>query len=144
MAGYNYTDAEDKVFEAGEYEAVLINADVRTTNSGKQYLNLCFKIDGGNVYTKVFEEANEPGTFNKKRIGQLLGALKVLDEIPNNFELIKAVKNKRCIVNITKEYSDYKQAEENNIKFFKSSNINEPVVQETPKLDNVSDDDLPF
>ena len=44
MAGYNYTDAEDKVFEAGEYEAVLINADVRTTNSGKQYLNLCFKI----------------------------------------------------------------------------------------------------
>lgn len=134
--GYNANDSEKKLLNAGDYEAIIINADIRTTNSNqpKQYLNLCFNVpsENENVYTKIFRDATSPTDFNKKRVGQLLKALKITRDIKDDFDLMQTIKDKRCIVNLTKEYNDYTGNEENNIKFFKSSDL------------QPNDDDLPF
>ena len=134
--GYNANDSEKKLLNAGDYEAIIINADIRTTNSNqpKQYLNICFNVpsENENVYTKIFRDATSPTDFNKKRVGQLLKALKITRDIKDDFDLMQTIKDKRCIVNLTKEYNDYTGNEENNIKFFKSSDL------------QPNDDDLPF
>ena len=143
----NSNDAIKKVLENGDYEAKIINADIRTTNTGKQFLNVCFNVpsENENVYLKIFREQNNPNEFNKRRVGQLLGALKIYDDIDGDFNLINAIKNKRCIINVVKEYNDYSGSEENNIKFFKTSQIedDEQPEQFNPSVD-INDDDLPF
>ena len=140
---YNSNDAIKKVLENGDYEAKIINADIRTTSTGKQFLNVCFNVlsENENVYLKIFREQNNPNEFNKRRVGQLLGALKIHDDIDGDFNLINAIKNKHCIINVVKEYNDYSQAEENNIKFFKTSDV-QPTQPEQSV--NINDDDLPF
>lgn len=147
--GYNSSDAEVKLLEAGEYEAVILNADVRTTSTRKQYLNICFNIpsENENVYTKIFRDAASPSDFNKKRVGALLKALKIKRDIADDFDLIQTIKNKKCIVNLTKEYNDFTGNEENNVKFFKESSLQEEdksqPAQTQPTVD-INDDDLPF
>lgn len=147
--GYNSSDADKKVLNAGEYEAVIINADTRTTSGGKQYLNICLTIssENENVYTKIFRDAASPNEFNKKRVGSLLKALKIKRDIADDFDLIQTIKNKKCIVNLTKEYNDYSGTEENNVKFFKESSLQEEdksqPAQPQPTV-IINDDDLPF
>jgi hypothetical protein len=149
--GYNSSDAEKKVLNAGEYEAVIINADARTTTTGKQYLNICLTIssENENVYTKIFRDAASPNEFNKKRVGALLKALKIKRDIADDFDLIQTIKNKKCIVNLTKEYNDYSGTEENNVKFFKESSLQEedksqPAQAQPQPTVVINDDDLPF
>lgn len=147
--GYNSSDAEVKLLEAGEYEAVILNADVRTTSTRKQYLNICFNIpsENENVYTKIFRDAASPSDFNKKRVGSLLKSLKIKRDIADDFDLIQTIKNKKCIVNLTKEYNDFTGNEENNVKYFKESSLQEEdksqPAQIQPTVD-INDDDLPF
>lgn len=147
--GYNAGDAEKKLLDTGEYEAIIINADIRTTNANppKQYLNICFNVpsENENVYTRIFRDAAIPTEFNKRRVGQLLKALKITRNIQNDFDLMQTIKDKRCIINLTKEYNDYKACEENNIKFFKESNLQQPDnSQPQVNVADISDDDLPF
>jgi len=151
--GYNASDSEKKLLNAGDYEAIIINADIRTTNSNqpKQYLNLCFNIpsENENVYTKIFRDAAIPNEFNKRRVGQLLKALKITRVIKDDFDLMQTIKDKRCIVNLTKEYNDYTGNEENNVKFFKSSDLqapdtSKPQVEQPQQTIVINDDDLPF
>ena len=77
--GYNASDSEKKLLNAGEYQAIIINADIRTTTTGKQYLNICLNVtsENENVYAKIFRDAANPTEFNKRRVGQLLKALKI-------------------------------------------------------------------
>ena len=70
---YNASD-ENKLFESGEYEGTLIKADVKSYQTGTQYLNLCFSLDGGCVYKKVLRDKVETTKWNKRTIGGLLGA----------------------------------------------------------------------
>ena len=152
--GYNASDSEKKLLNAGEYQAIIINADIRTTNGNppKQYLNICFNVpsENENVYTRIFRDSADPTSFNKRRVGQLLKALKITRDIQNDFDLTQTIKDKRCIINLTKEYNDYKACEENNIKFFKESDLqqsdnSQPQVEQ-PQVNvvDISDDDLPF
>lgn len=148
--GYNASDSEKKLLNAGEYEAIIINADIRTTTTGKQYLNICFNVpsENENVYAKIFRDAADKTCFNKRRVGQLLKALKITRDIQNDFDLTQTIKDKRCIINLTKEYNDFTGNEENNIKFFKESDLqiadtSQPQVQTNTTVD-INDDDLPF
>lgn len=151
--GYNAGDSEKKLLNAGDYEAIIINADIRTTNATppKQYLNLCFNIpsENENVYTKIFRDAADQTCFNKRRVGQLLKALKITRDIQNDFDLMQTIKDKRCIINLTKEYNDYTGNEENNVKFFKPSDLqaadtSKPQVEQPQPTIVINDDDLPF
>ena len=148
--GYNAGDAEKKLLNAGEYEAVIINADIRTTTTGKQYLNICFNVpsENENVYAKIFRDAADQTCFNKRRVGQLLKALKITRDIQNDFDLTQTIKDNRCIINLTKEYNDFTGNEENNVKFFKESDLqiadtSQPQSQPQPTV-VINDDDLPF
>lgn len=147
--GYNANDSEKKLLNAGDYEAIIINADIRTTNSNqpKQYLNICFNIpsENENVYTRIFRDSANPTEFNKRRVGQLLKSLKIARDIKDDFDLMQTIKDKRCIVNLTKEYNDFTGNEENNIKFFKSSDLQpEDTSQPQVNVADINDDDLPF
>ena len=151
--GYNASDSEKKLLNAGDYEAIIINADIRTTNATppKQYLNLCFNVpsENENIYTRIFRDAADQTCFNKRRVGQLLKALKITRDIQNDFDLMQTIKDKRCIINLTKEYNDYTGNEENNVKFFKSSDLqaadtSKPQVEQPQPTIVINDDDLPF
>lgn len=126
--------------ETGDYEVEIINADIRTTANGTQYLNLAFKINdiGLVVYDKIWRDYNVPTDFNHKRVAQLLTALKFSEdeELEGDYALITAIKNKKLIVSVTKEYNDKTQKEENNVKDYKA-------LETTPSVD-VNEDDLPF
>lgn len=151
--GYNANDSEKKLLNAGNYEALIINADIRTTSTGKEFLNVCFNVpsENENVYTKIFRDAATPSEFNKKRVGQLLKALKITRDVNSDFDLIQVIKDKRCVINVTKEYNDFFQNEENNIKLFKQSDLqqpdnSQPVAQPQPTINvvDIKDEDLPF
>jgi DNA polymerase III delta prime subunit len=122
------------VADAGEYEVEIINADVRSTNNGKQFLNVAFKIHSLNlvVYDTIWRDYNVPNEFNKKRVAQLLTAIKFNEdeEIADDFGLIQTIKGKKLIIVVTKEYNDTKQKEENKVKEYKQ------IL--------VTDEDLPF
>lgn len=122
--------------ETGEYESEIINADVRSTSNGKQFLNIAFKINKLNlvVYDTIWRDYNYPNEFNHKRVAQLLTALKIEDELADDFALIQAIKNKKLTISVTKEYNDKRQKEENLVKEYKE------LQQEL----EINEDDLPF
>lgn len=132
----NYVEV---VADAGDYESEIISADVRSTTTGKQFLNIAFKIPSLNlvVYDTIWRDYNYPNEFNHKRVAQLLTALKINDELADDFALIQAIKNKKLIVSVTKEYNDKRQKEENQVKEYKTLQIQAPEVE-------LNDDDLPF
>lgn len=106
--------------ETGDYEATLINADVRTTSNGNQYLNIACKLSNNiMVYRKIWRDIVEPTDFNHEQIAELLSALEIKDDIEGDFALIQAIKNKKLSVSVVKEFNDKTQKEENNIKQFK-------------------------
>jgi predicted phosphohydrolase len=118
--------------ETGEYEATLINADVRTAGNGSQYLNLAFNLDNNiRVYDKIWRDAVVPTDFNHQRVADLLLALNIDEELEDDFALIQAIKGKKLIVSVVKEFNDKTQKEVNNIKAFKS-------------LVEINEEDLPF
>ena len=93
--------------ETGDYEATISNADVRTTNSGSQYLNLAFTLPNNiRVYKKIWRDFIVTSEFNHEQVAELLTALNINDEIETDFALIQ-------------EFNDKTQKEENNIKSFK-------------------------
>lgn len=122
--------------ETGEYESQIINADVRTTANGTQYLNLAFKLTSLNlvVYDKIWRDYNIPSDFNHKKVAQLLTALKIEDELADDFALIQAIKNKKLLLSVTKEFNDKRNKEENLVKEYKQLSIDFEI----------NDDDLPF
>lgn len=107
--------------EAGEYEAEIINADVRSTSKGNQYLNIAFKINNLNlvVYDKIWRDSIVPNEFNHKRVAELLSALEITEELADDFVLIKTIKNKRLTIVVTKEYNDKRQKDENSVTEYK-------------------------
>ena len=106
--------------ETGDYEATISNADVRTTNSGSQYLNLAFTLPNNiRVYKKIGRDFIVTSEFNHGQVAELLTALNINDEIETDFDLIQAIKDKKCIISVVKEFNDKTQKEENNIKAFK-------------------------
>lgn len=118
--------------ETGDYEAEIINADVRTTSSGNQYFNLAFKLSNNIVvYRTIWRDYIEVNDFNHEQIAELLTALNIEEDIEGDFALMQAVKGKKLIVSVVKEFNDKKQKEENNVKAFKS-------------LVEVNEEDLPF
>jgi hypothetical protein len=121
--------------ETGEYEAEIINADVRSTPNGKQYLNLAFKIKTLNlaVYDKIWRDYMIPSDFNHKRVAELLTALKIEEELADDFALIQAIKGKKLVISVTKEYNDKREKEENLVKEYKEL---QDII--------VTDEDLPF
>lgn len=131
----NYVEV---LVDSGDYEAEIINADVRSTSNGKQYLNLAFKLKHETnltVYDKIWRDYNFPNDFNHKRVAQLLTALKIEDELADDFALIQAIKNKKLVVSVVKEYNDKIQKELNNVT--KYSETQQVEVQ-------VDEEDLPF
>ena len=118
--------------ETGEYEVEIINADVRSTSNGKQFLNIAFKIPSLNlvVYDSIWRDYMFPNEFNHKRVASLLEALKIEGELDDDFALIQAIKGKKLIISVTKEYNDKRQKEENSVKEYKQ------IL--------VTDNDLPF
>lgn len=118
--------------EAGEYEVEIINADVRSTSKGNQFLNIAFKIPSLNlvVYDSIWRDYMFPNEFNHKRVASLLEALKIEGELDDDFALIQAIKGKKLIISVTKEYNDKRQKEENSVKEYKQ------IL--------VTDNDLPF
>ena len=131
----NYVEV---LVDSGDYEAEIINADVRSTSNGKQYLNLAFKLKHETnltVYDKIWRDYNFPNDFNHKRVAQLLTALKINDELADDFALIQAIKNKKLVVSVVKEYNDKMQKELNNVT--KYSETQQVEVQ-------VDEEDLPF
>lgn len=131
----NYVEV---LVDSGDYEAEIINADVRSTSNGKQYLNLAFKLKHETnltVYDKIWRDYTFPNDFNHKRVAQLLTALKIDDELADDFALIQAIKNKKLVVSVVKEYNDKMQKELNNVT--KYSETQQVEVQ-------VDEEDLPF
>ena len=118
--------------DTGEYEVEIINADVRSTTNGKQFLNIAFKIPSLNlvVYDSIWRDYMFPNEFNHKRVASLLEALKIEGELDDDFALIQAIKGKKLIISVTKEYNDKRQKEENSVKEYKQ------IL--------VTDNDLPF
>lgn len=122
----------------GEYEVEIINADVRSTANGTQYLNLAFKIKSLNlvVYDKIWRDFLIPSDFNHKRVAQLLTALNINDELADDYALIQAIKNKKLTISVTKEYNDKRGKEENLVKEYKQLTANQEI--------EINEDDLPF
>ena len=150
---YNASDyvVENKLFESGEYEGTLIKADVKSYATGTQYLNLCFRLEGGCVFKKVLRDKVEVTKWNKRTIGGLLGALKIKGDVDdtNDFALIKAITGKRCIVVVEKEFDDFYQKDVNVVKYFKPSDLQEETKENfgyvAPEEHfEIDDDDLPF
>jgi hypothetical protein len=121
--------------ETGDYEATISNADVRTTPKGNQYLNLAFRLSNNiPVYKKIWRDSIEPTDFNHQQIADLLTALNIEEDIEGDFALIQAIKNKKLIVSVVKEYNDKTQKEENNVTALK------PLETQF----EINEDDLPF
>ena len=78
--------------ETGDYEATISNADVRTTNSGSQYLNLAFTLPNNiRVYKKIWRDFIVTNEFNHEQVAELLKALNINDDIETDFALIQAI-----------------------------------------------------
>ena len=125
----NYVEV---LVDTADYEAEIINADVRSTSNGKQYLNIAFRLEHESklaVYDKIWRDYNVPSEFNHKKVAELLIALNIEDELADDFALIQAIKGKKLIVSVVKEYNDKLQKEVNNITKYS------PLTNE---------DDLPF
>jgi hypothetical protein len=125
--------------ETGDYESEIINADVRTTDKGNQYLNLAFRLSNNiPVYKKIWRDSIEPTDFNHQQIAELLTALRIEEDIEGDFALIQAIKNKKLIVSVVKEYNDKTQKEINDVKAFK------PLETQSNEQVEINEDDLPF
>jgi hypothetical protein len=125
--------------ETGDYESEIINADVRTTDKGNQYLNLAFRLSNNiPVYKKIWRDSIEPTDFNHQQIAELLTALGIEEDIEGDFALIQAIKNKKLILSVVKEYNDKSQKEINDVKAFK------PLQTQSTEQVEINEDDLPF
>ena len=113
--------------ETGDYEATISNADVRTAGNGSQYLNIAFTLPNNiRVYKKIWRDFIVTSEFNHEQVAGLLKALNINDDIETDFALIQAIKDKKCIISVVKEFNDKTQKEENNIKAFKQIEENLP------------------
>ena len=80
----NISDAQElEVLEAGEYEVHCIGADIKVSQKGNEYLNLCFEAveepTAKDIYhILMLPDGNDPKVDNKRKLA-LVAACKALD-----------------------------------------------------------------
>jgi hypothetical protein len=141
------TGDQYELIKDGEYEVTLENILQASTMSGKNKLDITFRIRGdveqshqNRVIFEAIWQEKETTYFNRKRLNQLLGTQEVKDgTVFNNIQdIIDTLKGAKLVIKVITAYDDYRKADVNKIAFYKSTQI------KNKKLIEVKDEDLPF
>lgn len=156
---YTYEKDEYELLEEGDYEAVIENLERRTLATGKEKISIQLRIrqdveqkyKNRVVYDDIWEDKENAGFFNKRKINRYLGTQNVQDK--QEFDGINAIidflKGGNLVVHITKVFDDYRNKEINNVSYVKKSQVVVQTLGETqattPATSGVvSGEDLPF
>lgn len=162
---YTYDASERSgLVKEGDYEATIERMERKTLPSGKEKLSIMYRIRSdveqayGNkcIFEDIWEERENRGVFNRKRLNQLMGTQEIEDG--TTFETINDVINfllgENLIIHVCVELDEYYGEDVNKVSFYRSSKVKPQKlgeakpVEEKPvqsgKVDDLLDDDLPF
>lgn len=164
MGGYTYEKPKSDLKAEGQYEATLEKIEKkRFEQSGKEKIGLTWRIrsdvdqkyQNGVVFEDIWRDKNDPTTYNKTRINQLLGTQDIPEGTTFNSDesLIEFLTGINAIINVKIVHDDYNDKDVNRISFYRSTQIKPQTLQETnSQLDSneyfanyeLEPDDLPF
>lgn len=166
---YTYDASElSGLVKEGDYEATIERMERKTLPSGKEKLSIMYRIRSdvegqayGNkcIFEDIWEEKDNPGVFNRRRLNQLMGTQEIEDG--HTFETINDVIDfllgGNLIIRVSVELDEYHGEDVNKVAFYRSSKIKPQklggeaddkkadVVKENPvQTGEVVGDDLPF
>lgn len=154
---YNASDSSNLIKE-GDYEVIIEKMEVRTTSNGKNKLYVQYRIrtDVEQLYANkcvfedIWEEKENPGVFNRKRINKILGTQNVKDgqEFEDINAIIDFLEGAQLIVHVIIDFNDYRGEDINAINYYKKSKAQPQTIGGVPvdefKKNPPSNDDLPF
>jgi len=174
MGNYTYEKQENtnELIKEGDYEVVLERFEKKTLPSGKEKLSLMFRIrtdidqeyQNRVIFDDIWTEKENPQFFNRKRVNQLLGTQKDLED-GTEFEtidnIIEYMTGSFLGVHIVIELDEYRGEDVNRVAYYRSSKVlpqkigeivhpkdeeehKPPVNVSNPANNEDDDDDLPF
>lgn len=155
---FTYDKKEEfELIDEGNYEVIIQKVAEKQLPSGARKISFQFKIRDDveqNFKNRVlFDDVwknKETGVYNMARINKILRTQEDLEDghiFTSVDELSSYLTDKRCIVHVIKEFSDYSQKDENKIQYFVPSKI--PFGQKlsgdaSSNFVEIDEDDLPF
>lgn len=146
---YTYNKEEYELLKDGEYECVVDNIRIAETTTGKEYINLTFKIrddieqeyQGRLIFESIWKE-KDSDYFNRKRLNKILqtqaeiGYVKEGQEFKDIEDVLDTIAGSFLICVVGKRMNDYVGREENFIRYYKKT--------EHQLTGMVQDEELPF
>ena len=132
---YTYDASENSgLVKEGDYEAVIERMERKTLPSGKEKLSIMYRIRSdvegqsyGNkcIFEDIWEEKENPGVFNRRRLNQLLGTQEIEDG--HAFETINDVIDfllyGNLIIHVSVELDEYRGEDVNKVAYYRSSKV---------------------
>lgn len=163
---YEFEQKEEySLIPNGEYEVILERAERRTANSGKEYINLTFRIrndvnqqcQGRTIFEAIFPDRERMGQFDHKKLGSIIRTQGASGKysFADDDELIQYINGLAMRITIEiKEPDEYHTENYNQIKYrsYKPSNAGpkslaagvEEMKEKFGEVFDVSAEDLPF
>lgn len=157
FAGVQDTKKEFTLLEAGNYEAIITDAEVKETSNGVKFIEIVLSIpsEKRKLWKKMFpnKETGEPTAYMSKQLSKLcqLAEVPVGTQFATFEEMLVLFVGVAVQVKVEKKFDSYRNAEVNEVAFFNTPvnpAVYEPeapeLVEETSFETTDFGDDLPF
>lgn len=160
---YTYSAAEGASSDIapvkdGEYEATVERMVERTSRNGSRSISIQFRIrsdveqeeKGRVVFDDIWAEKDHPEYYNRRRINQLLGALKCPDgmEFQSASDVAQWCTGGQVIVDVRNEEDEWQGEKKNRtrVKFYMPTKHGPKALgaPDSQGIEPLSEDDLPF
>lgn len=152
---YTFEKTNDyDLIKVGDYEVKIERMELQTTQNGKDKLSIMFRIrddveqeeQNRCIFESIWKDKDMPECFNRKRINQLLGTQKDVQEkqVFNSInDIIDKMQGAYLIAHVNIVHDDYLDKDVNRVSYYKTSQYGAKTLGEetTPVID---DTDLPF
>ena len=159
---FNQSEAQSgDLVPTGDYEATIEKIEKRTLpTSGKEKLSIMYRIrqdvdqpcKNRVVFEDVWAERDHPEFFNRKRLNQLMGTQKKIEDgyvFDGISDVIEFLTGANLQIHVAVEFDDYSGKDRNQVKWYRSSKAAPKELGDkkpgSPSPDiEIKDEDLPF
>lgn len=155
------TNYQARLIEKGDYEVIIVKAELLQAETGTKYMNLSMKIredveqdfQGEMLYERLWQNKTT-GEYNLRRFNNICKSAGIPEgtNFENENEFLKEIEGKVFQVNVAVVYDDYRQEDVNTILYYHSTEkpfktaekAVKKAVEETIENDILNDDELPW
>ncbi len=143
------------LLKEGKYECLIDRIEIKTFDSGKQCINITYKVrddveqehQNRLIFESIWKEKDNPDFFNRKRINKILGTQKVEPGATFNDinDILNLLKGSLLMCNVKARLNEYTGQDENYVSYYESTKYPFATLGSNSD-DNIEiiDDDLPF